>query len=182
MQSLGLVVARTSRGTRGVDLICICKSGAGAFTILAEAKTSRKPYGLPVADQRALRDYVRQAVGGLQTLPPLRVVTVVGHDARPSVPTRLRALESEAGMPIRFCSTQTSCRASSKARRTLDGARFLTLVLESPPILQQELADRLAAIELEAVEAHQALIATLLRRARSRLGGKAQVSYRRSLA
>jgi hypothetical protein len=163
VQSFGLVVARTSRGRRGVDLICICKSGAAAFCMLIEAKTSQRAYGLPVADQRALRDYVQQAAEGLQTLPPLRILLLVGHAAQPSLPTRLRALEAEAGMPMRFCTTHFLAELRAKLLGPLDGPRFLRLLLESPPIVTSDVADRLAAVEAAVLKAHGELVSTLLR-------------------
>jgi hypothetical protein len=103
VQSFGLYVISTRTGERTVDLICISADPTVRFTFLLEAKTSGRPYALPRDDARALLEYIREVQAGLTTLPPLHFVLMVGPPPSLTLEKKLQALETEAGLPIRYC-------------------------------------------------------------------------------
>lgn len=162
MQSFGFVVARTSRGKRRVDLVCISRGHSEASTFLIEAKTSKDPYTLPVADQRALSEYAEQTRSRLPTLPPLRLVLVIGQSPAPSLESRLKALESTTGIPMRFCSTDLLSHLRISLVGPLDGSSFITQVLESPVILPESLVDLIVKSEDDEAQTHADYINKLL--------------------
>ena len=101
-QSLGFYVVSTRLGHRTVDLICISAIDNEPITLLVEAKTSGKPYALPVSDQRALMEYVGDVRKSLNTIPPPCLILLVGQEPAKSMEDRLRSLEAAANTPIRY--------------------------------------------------------------------------------
>jgi hypothetical protein len=105
VQSLGLLVVPARTGERSVDLICI-SSDASRVTFLLEAKTSAKPYTLPVKDERALLEYIEQVQTALTSLPRLDFVLIVSGEPSKTLSKKLRSLEGKSHVPIRFCRAQ----------------------------------------------------------------------------
>jgi hypothetical protein len=106
LQSLGFVVVPARRAERRVDLLSIAPGNLDGFTCLIDGKTSARPYGLPVTDQRALREYVEAVRAGLRTFPPLRLVLIVGGRPAATLDRRLKAAEADLGLPVRFMSAE----------------------------------------------------------------------------
>jgi hypothetical protein len=103
MQSFGFVVTSARVAERRVDLTCISVDRFNGYVFLLDAKSSKRPYSLPVDDERALREYVESSRANLVTLPPLRFLMIVGHRGSPSLARRLNLLEGRLGIPVRFC-------------------------------------------------------------------------------
>jgi hypothetical protein len=101
-QSFGFLVVQTRTGTRRVDLVCISPDPTDPYTVLIEAKSTRKPYALPTDDQRALKEYVEEVRRTLVTLPSLRLVLLVGPSAASTLDRKLTDLERKVGTPVRF--------------------------------------------------------------------------------
>lgn len=96
LQHLGFRTMPTVRGSRRGDIVCLTDQSP-IEAILVEAKTSARPYRLPVADERALVEYANQ------DLPyPLRLIVLVGPKPSDSLSVRLRRLERSAGRPVRY--------------------------------------------------------------------------------
>jgi len=102
MQSFGFFVSPASRGRRAIDLICI-SAVPKPYTLMLEAKTSRRAYYLPAKDARALKEYAINTQAVLSTLPPLKLLLLVGPNPASTLANKLRSLEAEVGVPIRYC-------------------------------------------------------------------------------
>ncbi len=104
VQSFGAYVVPGRVGESSVDLICI--SSEQKVTFLLEAKTSGKPYALPTKDARALKEYVAGVQKALSTLPKLEFVLIVSGSPSSTLGKKIRLLEIDCGVPVRFCSAQ----------------------------------------------------------------------------
>ncbi len=139
IQSFGFSVVPAQKGERKIDLVCV--SGLVStdqrdnYSFLLEAKTSGKPYSLPTDDQRAIKEYVTQSRRALHGIPQLQFVLIVGYKPTKTLLSKLKQLESSAGIPIRFCSTQQI----SKLRESLPGPvpmlSFKENIIAGPPIM-----------------------------------------------
>lgn len=159
-QSLGFYVVRACLCDRSVDLVCVSPDPREHSTVLVEAKTSAGPYKLPVDDERALLEYLEVTRRALTTLPPVRLVLLVGHKPARSLEPRLRRLETQGGLPVRFCSAGdiADLRASVPAaplRALVDRLR------RGPAILPPGWAREVAQICLDEERAHVELVRTM---------------------
>jgi hypothetical protein len=75
--------------------------------MLIEAKSTSRPYSLPTKDERALREYINEVKENLTTSPPLDMVLLVGPSASKTLDQKLRKLEADVGISMRFCAAQT---------------------------------------------------------------------------
>jgi len=101
-QTFGFSTVPAVSGEPAADLLCIARDGSERFTFLVDAKSSKKPYAFPKADQRAMVDYVRETARSLSDLPPLRFALIVGNGPAKKVEEKLAKLEAEVGLPLRF--------------------------------------------------------------------------------
>ncbi|MGH8685256.1 MAG: hypothetical protein ACREUM_07895 [Nitrosospira sp.] len=136
-QSFGFVVVATGSGERRVDLICFAPGVPGpGYSMLVEAKSTKNKYTLPTKDSRAIEDYVRDAKSKLITLPPLKLVLIIGPEIAHTVPNKIRALEASTGVPVRYCDASLLARTRRELPGTLPLATFLNQFLESGPIIE----------------------------------------------
>jgi hypothetical protein len=138
-QSLGFTVVSARPGESGADLLCVARSDR--FTFLVDAKSSKGPYALPKADQRAIRDYVSEFSSDLSDLPSLAFVLIVGGKAAGTVPAKLEELEASAGVPVKFMPIGLVV----KLRETLPGPvlpkQFREAVIHGDPVLDKSVVD-----------------------------------------
>ncbi|MFJ8603327.1 hypothetical protein ACIREM_32365 [Streptomyces shenzhenensis] len=107
-QGLGFMVIPTRQGQRRVDLICISAGGDGdPYTVLVEAKSSHSGYTLPTKDARAITEYVHSVRDRLRTLPPLRLVLIVGPDGAKTLDGKVKELDYELPVSVRYISART---------------------------------------------------------------------------
>ena len=102
MRSFGFFVSPSTTGRRAIDLICI-SAVPEPYMLMVEAKTSRRAYYLPTKDARALKEYAKNTQAMLSTLPPLKLLLIVGPNPASTLVDKLRSLEAEVGVPIRYC-------------------------------------------------------------------------------
>ncbi|MEU7122137.1 hypothetical protein [Streptomyces zaomyceticus] len=108
MQGLGFMVIPTRQGQRRVDMICISPGGdSDPYAILIEAKSSHNNYALPTKDSRAISEYVDSVRGRLRTLPPLRLVLIVGPEGAKTLGGKVRDLDFELPVPVRYMPIRT---------------------------------------------------------------------------
>lgn len=138
MQSLGMIVVSTKMGTRTVDLICISSFPDKPYTCLIEAKTTNKPYSLPRKDFRALKEYIDDVRHTLHTLPPLRFVLVSAYKSSRTLDSKLRELQADTGIPIRFISSQQIADLRENIIGILPPDIFADKILSSPQILDSD--------------------------------------------
>ena len=162
LKTFGLIVTRTRVGERTVDLVCVSGDPADPMTVLVEAKTSRRPYGLPVADQRALQEYVADVRRNLSTLPPLRFVLLVAADPAAVLEERMQALEPELGTPFRFCAARDLAAIRERAPGTPRFGDVADILVGGPTIVGVSMTDQLAERYRDTERAHAHLIRTML--------------------
>jgi hypothetical protein len=163
MQSLGFYVVRARTGRRQVDLVCISSDPNEQYTILLEAKSTRKPYALPVSDQRALSDYTDDVRRGLVTLPPLRFVLVAAPRAASTVESKLNVLEGEVGVPIRFITAKQLASLRDLLPGPAPAASFRDLALRSDTrVLADDYPTAVAGAYAASQQAHVRFVEALL--------------------
>lgn len=167
LQSLGYIVVSTRRAESTVDLVCISPRPDDT-TILVEAKTSRKAYGLPTRDQRALRDYIRDVRLSLKTLPPLRLVLIVGPSASRTLESKLVSLEVEGSVPVRFLTARQLANLRRMLPGPLDPRSFLSKICSATRVLNDKTILTIVAEAEKERKAHTAYVETLLGGARGR--------------
>lgn len=126
LQTFGFVTVPALSGEPAADLLCIGGDGEERFTILVDAKSSKRPYVLPKDDQRALLDYIRETLRTLSDLPPLKLALIVGHGPAGTVGDKLAKLEADANLPLRF----VAAKDLAAFRRRFDGSLRLDLLLD----------------------------------------------------
>lgn len=145
LQSLGFVVVRAQPGTRAGDLLCLSSEGPTAFSLLLEAKTTGKPYTLPTSDARAIKEYVERIRARLSLTPPLRFVLVISREPARTVARKLRDLEAQVEVPIRYI----EARQLGLMQRALAGGNglveFVEAVLAGPSFVGDETLEALAS-------------------------------------
>lgn len=102
LQWLGFRTIPTTPGARTGDIICIT-SKQSPPAVLVEAKTSAHPYRLPTDDERALLEYAQKLREESWFPYPLKLICIFGPEPDGSLRERLRGLEIEAGVPVRYC-------------------------------------------------------------------------------
>lgn len=162
VQSLGLLVVSSQPGERAVDLICISSDPTERGTLLLEAKTSGRPYALPTKDERALLEYIEVVRRSLTTLPPLRLVVILGQTATSTLEGKLAQLEGRAGVPIRFCTAQEL----ADLRESVPGPIAISSLLEafyaSPRVLPRGTLEAVSERYRNNQSAHSAFVKALL--------------------
>jgi hypothetical protein len=133
-QTFGFVTVPALSGEAAADLLCIGHAPE-KFTLLVDAKSSRRPYFLPKDDQRALAAYTRETTRSLVDLPELKLVLLVGHGPAGTVGAKLEKLEAELGMPMRFVDVEhlTDLRKRQSSPLRLDF--FLEALLRGDRVL-----------------------------------------------
>ena len=165
MQSLGFLVIRTERAQRRIDLVCIAPGAAGeSYTILLEAKTTAANYSLPTKDSRAITEYVSSVRSALKSLPPLRVVIIVGNTPAKTVAGKLAALEATCGLPVRYCEASLLRRLRRQLPGPVDYARFLKVCIEASRILGEQEVYQVIESDKAIRDAHNNFVQTLLAR------------------
>ena len=144
-----------------IDLVCISSDPDDRFTALWEAKSTKRAYGLPTDDERAIEEYVVQAKRGLKTLGPLRYILIVSHSPAKSLDRKLIRLEASAGIPIRFATAQSV----ANLREALPGpAPMLALreaIVTGGHILDKEFWKRSFETMREEQDAHAAFVRSM---------------------
>ncbi|GAB2956108.1 hypothetical protein LWP59_34710 [Amycolatopsis acidiphila] len=163
LQSFGFIVVSTSRGERRVDLICIASQGGGApYTLLVEAKSTARPYALPTKHSRALQEYVDNVKHKLTTLPPLKLLLIVGPEPAKTLSQKLTDLENLASTPVRYC----PAGSLAHLRRILAGAVpagvFLDALLSAPKVVGGEQLHQVVSHVREQAAAHRDFVRRML--------------------
>lgn len=149
MQSFGFLVSSARRGAKAADLICI-SAAREPYTLLLEAKTSRRNYYLPTKDARALKEYTVETQAALSTLPPLKLVLVVGPAAASTLAHKIRLLEGDVGVPIRYCETSVLEELRKRLPGPVPATVFLSALRLSEHIVNRDIVDAVAqGYELE---------------------------------
>jgi hypothetical protein len=161
MQSLGAMVIQTRPGTRTVDLLCIPADGSEPLIFLVEAKTTKRAYGLPVADQRALKEYVRDTQR-LTTLPPLRFVLVVAPEAGKQLGARIRQLEIDLGVPVRFLASLDLVQLRESVLLPFPFSDIVEEIVKSPHVIPEGLGERISEARKRQQEAHEAVVKAMM--------------------
>jgi hypothetical protein len=162
VQSLGFVVVRARPGERKVDLLCISGGGGEPYTFLLEAKTSGRGYGFPSKDERALAEYVRTVRRTLDTLPTLKFVLLVGPSAARGLEAKLRRVEAENAVPIRFLAAEELVQLREGLPGPVRAGAFQEAVLGGPPIMSAETIEGLVAGERVIEGRHADLVRAML--------------------
>ena len=143
-QSFGFYVVSTRKGKSTVDLYCVSPSPKGGYSFMVEAKTSKRAYSLSPRDSRAIAQYVTDAESGLTTLPPLKFVLLLAHQAASTMNRKLVEAEASIGLPLRFATASQIAQLRESLPGPLPPAAFLGEVLRSPSILPEDFAARVA--------------------------------------
>lgn len=143
MQSFGFLVSSARRGVRAVDLICI-SAAREPYTLLLEAKTSRRNYYLPTKDARALKEYILETQVALSTLPPLKLALVVGPAAASTMAHKIRLLEGDVGVPIRYCETSVLEELRNRLPGPVPATAFLSTLRLSEHVVNRDIVDAIA--------------------------------------
>jgi hypothetical protein len=170
VQSWGFYVATTSVGERRIDLICLSGDPRGQYSFLIEAKSSGKPYALPVADERAIGEYIHDVRRSLSTLPPLAFVLIVGGAAGPSLGTRLRRLEARHGIPVRFITGGALQRLDTMLPGPAPHGEFRDSIVAAEALVGNDVIGAIASRYKDLQDAHAMMIRTLLRTSTGPLG------------
>jgi hypothetical protein len=165
MQSLGFIVVRTERAQRRVDLVCIAPAPAGeSYTILLEAKTTAANYALPTKDSRAIAEYISSVRSALKSLPPLRLVIIVGNTPAKTVAGKLAELEAECGLPVRYCDAWLLRNLRHQLPGPVDYMPFLKVCVAGNRILGPQDVHQVVESDKTIRGAHNNFVQTLLMR------------------
>jgi hypothetical protein len=165
MQSFGFTVVRTERAQRRIDLVCIAPAPAGeSYTILVEAKTTAANYALPTKDSRAIAEYITSVRSALKSLPPLRLVIIVGNTPAKTVIGKLAELEADCGLPIRYFDAWLLRNLRHRLPGPVDYARFLKTCVTGDRILGPQDVNQLVEFDKATRDAHNDFVQTLLMR------------------
>jgi len=165
MQSFGFLVIRTERAQRRVDLVCIAPgSPEESYTILLEAKTSAANYALPTKDSRAIAEYVSSVRSALKTLPPLRLVIVVGNTSAKTVANKIGALEAVCRVPVRYCDVVLLERLRRQVPGPVDYSHFLKVCIAAGRLLGLHEIRQLIESDKAIRAAHNDFVQSLLAR------------------
>lgn len=163
MQSLGFLVIRTERAQRRIDLVCIAPgSPEESYTVLLEAKTTASNYTLPTKDSRAIAEYVVSVRSALKTLPPLRLVIVVGSTPAKTVAAKLGALEAQCGLPIRYCDVALLRHLRHQVPGPVNHMHFLKVCINADRILGSQEIHQIVEADKAIRAAHDNFVQALL--------------------
>ncbi|MGY3204065.1 hypothetical protein [Streptomyces sp. TE5632] len=163
MQSLGFMVVPTQRGQRRVDLICI-SSGGGSdpYTMLVEAKSTHNHYALPTKDARAITEYIRDVRGRLKTLPPLKLVLIVGPEGSKTIKAKIEDLNYESSVPVRYLVVDALILLYEALRGVVPADSFLRAMTAADGIVSRADIDSIIGAYRNANTAHSEFISRLL--------------------
>jgi hypothetical protein len=170
MQSFGFLVVPAKRGERRVDLVCltpITTEHEESFTILVEAKSARGTYTLPTKDSRAIAEYVRDTKRALATLPPVKMVLIIGPAIASTVPGKLRNLEGEVGIPVRYAGAHLLAELRRRSPGPIPTTAFLASATQGDHVLGGRLLQDVIEAEKRITESHATFISSLLAGART---------------
>ena len=162
LQSFGFRTIPTTRGARRGDIICITDKVPPA-AILVEAKTSVRPYKLPVADERALSEYAQRLKSSSWFPFPLRLICIVGQNPDGKLAERLRHLETETGVPVRYCSAMAMAALLVRPTTGVTTEDFVKSLLDADRIISKEHLISMSAESEEKLAALRDWINTTLR-------------------
>ena len=163
MQSLGFYVVRTRTGRRRVDLVCISSDPNHQYSVLVEAKSTHRPYALPTSDQRALSEYADDVRRTLVTLPPLRLVFLVGPSGASTLEAKLNLLEGNLGTPVRFLTATQLALLRDLVPGHAPAAAFRDLAVGARTrVLTDDFARSVAEAFTRGQEAHAQFVEALL--------------------
>lgn len=139
----------------------ICRSNV-QLTFLLEAKTTSRPYSLPRDDARALIEYVQEVRRALTTLPTLLFVLIVGPEASSTLSDKLRRLELEVGLPIRFCRAEDLAQLRDSITGPLPLDEMVRRVQVGPWILPPTFVQDIQNRHEQLRESHDAFVRAML--------------------
>jgi hypothetical protein len=161
-QSFGLYVVSTRLASRTVDLVCISSDPTNQLTFLIEAKTTKGAYSLPSKDSRALRDYVDDIKKSLVTLPQLSFVLLVGPLPTKTIKGKIIELQSQTGLPVRYCSAQQIADLRERIPGPLPLKVFREQVVRSDPVLSDNFVDAVVTSYRAEQKAHVDFVEKML--------------------
>ncbi len=162
MQSFGLYVVSTRIGRSTVDLVCISSNADERVTFLIEAKTTKKPYTLPLKDSRALKDYVSDVRRSLTSLPALSYVLIVASDPSKTIRPKLAKLEANAAVPVRFVRARQIAELRERIVGPLPLKVFSANVLMRDAILDDTFVDAVVQSYEAEQQAHKTFVDAML--------------------
>jgi hypothetical protein len=162
MQSLGFYVIKTRTGERTLDLVCISGDPTSSFTMMLEAKTTKAAYALPTKDERALTEYIAAVQEGLTTSPKLGLVLMVGSAASKTLGSRLRRVETNSGVAVRFCRAQELATLRESVLGPLPLALLKEELLSAPNIVPASFVKNIVRKTNERHAAQETLVRTFL--------------------
>jgi len=135
LQSLGFFVTSARRAERTVDIVCRSADPRERAAFLLEAKSSSRAYALPAKDGRAISAYVQSVRRNWDYPAEFKFVLIVGPAAARTLPEKLRQLEAELGIPIRFSTAQDIAALRESLPAAAPVAALVDAVLTSTHVL-----------------------------------------------
>ncbi|MEU2601544.1 hypothetical protein ABZ669_31205 [Streptomyces hirsutus] len=162
-QGLGFMVIPTRQGQRRVDMICISPGGEGdPYTILVEAKSSHRGYALPTKDARAVAEYVQSVRGRLRTLPPLRLVLIVGPEGAKTLTGKVKELDFDLPVPVRYIPAHILVLLRKALQGVIPAQSFLKAMIAADGVITAKAIDPVIASYRSANAAHSEFVSRLL--------------------
>jgi hypothetical protein len=128
-----------------------------------EAKSASRPYALPTKDSRALVEYVGATKETLATLPPVRLVVIVGPDSyTTTLPKKLRQLETASRVPARYLPAELLVDLRRKLRGPAPLPALLTSLLAADAVVKPRDISHVVHRDERRREAHERLVQELL--------------------
>jgi hypothetical protein len=129
--------------------------------MLVEAKSTKGKYGLPTKDSRALAEYVDQAAA-LTTVPPLKVVLIVGPEPTTTIGEKIRNLESSIATPVRYCEVGLLGNLRGALTGPIQPSLFLRRLLGSGPIVDRDAIRQICSVDNRQRKLHEDFVRGLL--------------------
>ncbi|MFC3992634.1 hypothetical protein [Actinoplanes siamensis] len=162
-QSFGFYVVSTAKGERRVDLICLAPAHGGpSYSIFVEAKSTKGSYSLPTKDSRALEEYI-QRTSTLTTIPPLRMVLIVGPAPASTIDAKLKSLEVATSVPIRYCEAAFLGSLRDSISGPLSFQDFLRELNLSMHVVDREVINKLRDADKSHRKIHTDFVTALLK-------------------
>jgi hypothetical protein len=160
---LGFLVVSSSTGARRVDLICFSKDATEPMTFLVDGKTSSHPYALPVADKRALSEYIDR---GQRAFPPLlpapSFALIIGPPPSVRLARRVQDLQAEVQHPVRYMEAGCIDRITRHLSGPVSVRAFRTQILLSDCVVSERVIENIVSATLSPHTAAAALVQELL--------------------
>lgn len=162
LQSLGFYVVQTRTGERTVDLVCISGDASSPYSFLLEAKTTSSKYSLPTRDARAIVEYIEDVRRTLATLPKLSFLLLVGPTPARTLETKIRRLELEATLPVRFWTAQELANLRESIPGPVPAQRFAQAIVGAPHVIPSGFSERITNEYLNQQKAYQTFVRSML--------------------